>query len=77
MSWQTGIWIIFFIDDGGRYYEDEPESIKVKRLIRETHKGFQFEIGRELVWLPKSICSYDNETNTVLMPLWLKYEKGL
>lgn len=33
--------------------------------------------GKESVWVPKSLCSYDDTDKAMTMPEWLAKEKGL
>lgn len=41
-------------------------------LLIEDHRGEDHE-----VWLPKSLCEFDDDEGTVKMPEWLAVEKGL
>lgn len=43
----------------------------------ETEKAFRFYDGKEIVWIPKSQCEWDEESKIMTMPEWLALEKGL
>jgi hypothetical protein len=43
----------------------------------ETEKAFRFFDGKDLVWLPKSLCEWDENDKTMTMPEWIALEKGL
>ena len=44
---------------------------------RETPRAFRFYDGSNTVWLPKSQCEWDEESQVMTMPEWLAMEKGL
>lgn len=42
-----------------------------------TEKAFRFFDGTRTVWLPKSLCEWDEDTKTMAMPEWLAMDKEL
>jgi len=46
-------------------------------LRHETERAFLFYDGKETVWLPKSLCEWDQYSGTITLPEWLAMEKGL
>jgi hypothetical protein len=42
-----------------------------------TEKAFRFYDGKIYVWLPKSLCEWDEEGKEMTMPEWLAKEKEL
>jgi len=40
-------------------------------------KAFRFHDGTREVWLPKSLCEWDHDAQTMAMPEWLAKEKEL
>jgi len=46
-------------------------------IIGETEKAYRFFDGSRTVWLPKSQCEWDVDTNEMTMPIWLAKEKEL
>lgn len=52
-------------------------DIEYDELLGETDKAYQFSIGNESVWIPKSIAEVDEESSTVTVPYNFAYEKGL
>ena len=48
------------------------------KLLTETEKAYKFDVGEdEPVWLPKSQCEWDIDSQQVTMPMWLAMDKGL
>jgi len=43
----------------------------------ETEKAYRFFDGTRTVWLPKSMCEWDDQSHTMIMPEWLALEKEL
>ncbi len=43
----------------------------------KTEMAYHFSNGDIKVWLPKSQCEWDTETNTMTIPYWLAEEKEL
>ena len=41
-----------------------------------TEKAWRFFDGNKTVWLPKSLCEWDEDEKTMSMPEWLAQEKG-
>ena len=67
-----------------RAYEPRPSRRQSRELadisgeIRfETEKAFRFYDGKITVWLPKSLCEWDEESKTMTIPEWLAIEKEL
>lgn len=56
----------------------EPELVDIAgSILRDTDKAFHFNDGSKAVWLPKSQCEWDQDSETMTMPIWLAKEKGL
>ena len=45
-------------------------------VVRETERAWLIDVDGDEIWLPKSICT-DNEDGTFTVPEWLAIEKGL
>ena len=43
----------------------------------ETERAWRFYDGKETVWLPKSLCEWDEDTKSMTIPIWIAREKGL
>lgn len=43
----------------------------------ETDRAFLFNDGTKDVWLPKSQCEWDEDSQTMTLPIWLAQEKEL
>ncbi len=43
----------------------------------ETERASRFYDGSITVWLPKSLCQWDESDCTMTMPMWLAEEKEL
>ena len=43
----------------------------------ETEKAYRFYDGKTTVWLPKSLCQWDEDDKTMTMDEWLAMQKGL
>lgn len=46
-------------------------------LIHETERAWLFTDGENRVWLPKSICEWDEQAGVMTVPEWIALEKGL
>jgi hypothetical protein len=47
-------------------------------LLRQTERAYCIDAGiGEDVWVPKSLCEWDSEVETMAMPEWLAMERGL
>jgi hypothetical protein len=46
-------------------------------VVGQTDLAYRFDNGDDLVWLPKSECEWDAGTQTMTMPEWLAFDKGL
>ncbi len=57
---------------GNSYLVDIAGSVRA-----ETEKAYRFYDGKTTVWLPKSQCQWDEESQTMTMQEWLATEKGL
>jgi hypothetical protein len=49
-------------------------EITGKNPTRETEKAWAFDFG-ELMWFPKSVCSFDGTTLSV--PMWLAKKRDM
>ncbi len=43
----------------------------------ETERAYRFYDGNITVWLPKSLCEWDDNDHTMTMPMWIAEEKEL
>lgn len=43
----------------------------------QTEKAYYFYNGGTRVWLPKSICEWNDAEEIMTLPFWLAEEKGL
>lgn len=48
-------------------------------IRHETERAFLFWDGtdKKPVWLPKSLCKWDEQSREMTMPEWIAIEKGL
>ncbi len=47
-------------------------------VLHSTDKAWMLnDADNEEVWLPKSMCEYDDTDKTMQLPEWLAFEKGL
>jgi len=46
-------------------------------IIKETEAAWCLDVGDAKVWIPKSQGTIDEDENTIEIPEWLAYEKGL
>ena len=54
------------------------EVVDIAGEIRgETELAYRFHDGQRTVWLPKSQCEWDADSNEMTMPVWLAEDKEL
>ena len=46
-------------------------------LRGETERAWRFFDGEHTVWLPKSLCEWDERDKVMTMPEFVAFEKGL
>lgn len=47
-------------------------------ITGETARAYRIDHGgKDDVWVPKSLCEYDESDGTMTMPEWIAKEKGL
>ena len=56
---------------------DDPVTIKVDTLVRETERAWLFAIDGDEVWIAKSQGELDEANSEVTVPEWLADDKGL
>jgi hypothetical protein len=59
---------------------DRDKTLEFKGdIIGETEKAWLFDHDEasDAVWVPKSQCTWDNDTSTMTIPQWLAKEKEL
>lgn len=56
---------------------DDPVTIKVDTMVRETERAWLFAIDGDEVWIAKSQGVLDEANSEVTVPEWLADEKGL
>lgn len=56
---------------------DDPVTIKVDTLVRETELAWLLAIDGDEVWIAKSQGELDEANSEVTIPEWLADEKGL
>lgn len=57
--------------------KDDPVTLQVDALVRETEKAWLLQIDGEEVWIAKSVGQLDEANDEVTIPEWLAEEKGL
>jgi hypothetical protein len=55
------------------------DIVDIAGEIREpgTPLAYRFFDGTKTVWLPRSLCEWDELDRTMAMPSWLAMDKGL
>jgi hypothetical protein len=57
-------------------HREDPVEI-YGEIQAETEKAYKFFDGTQAVWVPKSLCTWDDEESVMTMPQWMAEEKGL
>lgn len=64
-----------------RLGEDEAGRSDIIEIVGELRANFErsylFYDGKQEVWLPKSQCQWDKDTNEMSLPEWLAKDRGL
>ena len=47
------------------------------KLLMTKEKAYWIDDGTKRVWVPKSLCEWDEADRTMAMPEWLAIDKGL
>ena len=58
-------------------YDGDFVRLEVEEVEAETEKAWLVWIDGIKVWLPKSACEYDDDTEMMYLPAWLAKTKGL
>jgi len=60
--------------------EQDTWEFDYDELVHETDLAWGLDMGDgpdELVWFPKSQCELDEDTETIIVPVWLAEQKDL